>query len=267
MRHLSARFVAVLLFGFLCFTAASVFAQTPLPAGRVADHNHHVWLVYNGDFQLVKRWGVHTEAQWRRANWISDPQQNFVRAGINYHATDNLLLTAGYAFADTHPYGDYPAASAFPEHRLYQQVLLKDNDGWLQLQHRYRLEQRWVRFAGQDIYTYLNRVRYQLRLAAPLVGAKITPRTPYVVASDELFVNFGQNVTNNFFDQNRLYGAFGYVVKKGVSVEAGYMHQLVQQRNGRVFEHNHTMQLGLTLNLDFRRTPVTPAEAAPGASQ
>ncbi|WP_400193573.1 DUF2490 domain-containing protein [Hymenobacter sp. B81] len=253
--------LVLLIFGLLF--AAPAAAQTLPPEGRVADRNTNSWLMYNGDFRLVGRWGVHTEAQWRRARVLRDPMQNFLRAGINYHASDNLMLTAGYAFADTYPYGDYPAPASFPEHRLYQQVVLRDNDGWLQVQHRYRLEQRWVRFANQTDFTYLNRLRYQLRLAAPLVGSKIAPRTPYLVVSDEAFVNFGGNVANNIFDQNRLYGAVGYLIKSGVSVEAGYLHHLVQQRNGRVFEHNHTLQLGLTLNLDWRRKAALAEPTAP----
>jgi hypothetical protein len=209
--------------------------------------------MYFGDMRLVGKWGVHTEAQWRRANGLRDPLQNFARIGINYHACDALMLTGGYAFADTHPYGDYPSAHNFPEHRLYEQLQMSDSHGRVQVSHRYRLEQRWVRYPGADDYTYLNRTRYQLRVAVPLFGPKIVPRMPYIAAYDEIFIGFGRNVAHNIFDQNRLYGALGYQVRKGVNIEGGYLYQVVQQRNGQVFEHNHTLQLGVTLNLDWRR--------------
>ncbi|GAA4376726.1 DUF2490 domain-containing protein [Hymenobacter koreensis] len=258
---------ASLAFIFSLILAAPCYAQTQLPEGRVADYNRHAWLVYNGDFRLTSRWGVHTEAQWRRANGLRDAQQNLVRAGLNYHLSNNLLLTGGYAFADTHPYGEYPAAKAFPEHRLYQQVLLRSNEGFLQVQHRYRLEQRWVRFANNPEYTYLNRARYQLRLAAPLLGPKLTAGMPYLVASNELFINFGNNVSRNIFDQNRAYAALGYMIRKNVNIEAGYLHQLVQQRHGTVFEHNNTLQLSLNLNLDLRKEGLGVPEIAPAATE
>lgn len=210
--------------------------------------------MFFSDARLSQRWGVHTEAQWRRYQGLSRPQQDFVRVAANYYVSDILMLSAGYAYALTYRYGDYPAASRFPEQRIYQQVFLRDNRGFIQLQHRYRQEQRWVRFAGQEAYSYLNRSRYQLRLAVPLTAGGIQAHTPYLAAYNEVFIGFGRNVTGNIFDQNRAYAAFGYQLTAAAAVEAGYLYQIQQQRNGQVFEHNHTIQLGLTYNPDWRRT-------------
>jgi hypothetical protein len=249
-----------LLAVFLTLAAPTAWAQTE--SGRLQDHNAHAWLMYFSDARLLERWGVHTEAQLRRSELGASSQQNFVRLGGNYYVSPRLMLTAGYAYALTYPYGDYPVASRFPEHRIYQQVLLRDALGRVQFTHRYRLEQRWVRFAGAEDYTYLNRTRYQLRLTVPLGPARQTqPGTPYIAAYDEVFVNFGRNVARNTFDQNRAYLALGFQVSKATSLEAGYLHQLVQQGNGTVFEHNHTLQFSLNFNPDFR--PKSAESAVP----
>ncbi|MCC3157610.1 DUF2490 domain-containing protein [Hymenobacter sp. 15J16-1T3B] len=244
----------LLLFG----SARPVLAQ--LPEARVADDNRHLWLVYNGSFRLAEHWGLYTEAQLRRANFGRAPQQNLVRAAVDYHACKNLMLSGGYAYQKSFPYGDFPAASNSPENRLYEQLVLRDEAGRLRLQHRYRLEQRWIRWPDDATFTYQNRTRYQLRAQLPLFGPELTPRMPYLVASDEVFINFGRHVRSNIFDQNRFYAGFGYAASKFVNLEAGYLNQLVQQRNGRVFEHNHTLQLSVLLNVDLRRDPRGVAE-------
>lgn len=234
-----------------------------LPERRVADDNRHLWLVYNGSFRLTEHWGLYTDAQLRRSDFGRAPQQNLLRAAVDYHAGKNLMLSSGYLYQKSFPYGDFPAATRSPEHRLYQQLLLRDEAGRVQLQHRYRLEQRWIRYPQDTDFTYQNRLRYQLRAQLPLFGPKVEPRMPYLVAANEVFINFGRHIQNNIFDQNRLYAGFGYAASKFVNLEAGYLNQLVQQRNGRVFEHNHTLQLSLLLNVDLRRE-AAPAPGAPG---
>ena len=44
------------------------------------------------------------------------------QAGINYQAGKYTLLTLGYAYVRTHPYGRYPINRGFPEHRIHQQA-------------------------------------------------------------------------------------------------------------------------------------------------
>ncbi|GAB2951011.1 hypothetical protein GCM10027048_15220 [Hymenobacter coalescens] len=238
-------------------------AQAQMPESRVADPNRHLWLVYNGSVRFHEHWGLYTEAQVRRARLGQAPQQNLFRAAIDYHAGKNLMFTGGFAYQKSFPYGSYPAASNSPENRLYEQVVLRDEAGPVQLQHRYRVEQRWIRYPQEQDFTYQNRARYQVRLQLPLFGPRIEPRMPYVVASDELFINFGRQIRHNVFDQNRLYAGFGYAATKYLNLEAGYLNQLVQQRNGRVFEHNHTLQLSVLLNLDLRADQTPSPGPAP----
>lgn len=242
--------------GFLCvILSISVQAQQPEQL-RVQDHNTNTWLMYFSDARLSDRWGVHTEVQFRRARTLRDPLQNFYRVGGNFYLSEAVMLTAGYAYALSFPYGDFPAAGRAPEHRIYQQVLLRNTYNRLAMQHRYRLEQRWLGAAQgseNSAYTYANRARYMFRLALPLVGGKSGPGVPYAALYDEVFVNFGRAVQRNIFDQNRAYAALGYQFTPATAVELGYMYQLVQQRNGRVFEHNNTLQFNLTINPDFRR--------------
>jgi hypothetical protein len=72
-----------------------------------------------------------------------------------------------------------------------------------------------------------------------------------------LFIGFGKNITNNVFDQNRLYFALGYKVNPKCKMEVGYLNLIIQHgkldpiSKKSVYEFNHCFQIGLTYNFDF----------------
>lgn len=234
-------------------------------AARINTVSSHAWYQYFGTYRFTSRWSASTEVQVRRASLLSDKQQLLTRAALNYTLTDRVMFTVGYGYIHTYPYGEYPSAAAFPEQRIYQQAQLTAAPlGRLVLAHRYRQEQRFLRFPGLTDYQLLNRSRYQLRATLPLTQATVEPKTLYAYAFDEVFVSFGKNVATNIFDQNRLGGGLGYKLSKALAVEVGYLQQLVAQRNGRIFEYNHTLTVALAANLDLRRAEA-PAAAPPAA--
>lgn len=244
---------------FTYFLGAILFVYLLLPshakaqAERIKDYNQNGWYMYFGDHKFSDKWGLHTELQVRRYNILKDPQQLLIRTGANYNLTDNAMFTLGYGLIETYPYGEFPAADDFLEHRLYEQLQLKGSLSRVGLTHRYRLEQRWVQSPVTSEYTYLNRARYMLRATLPLIGGTTEAKEPYLAAYDEIFVGFGNNIQRNIFDQNRAYLALGYKISDAASVEVGYLNHIVQKANGIVFEHNHTLQVGLTYNIDFRK--------------
>ena len=225
-----------------------VMAVTCGRAQIVADHNSHAWFMYFGDHPVSERWGVHLEGQVRRAELGASWQQLLLRPGVNFKLRPNLLLTAGYGYVKSHPYGDFPAAAPFPEHRLYEQALWSQKVKKLPIQHRFRLEQRWVgQMTGGERtgWQYRQRFRYMLRGDVPLKGRV------YLGLYDEVFLGFGENRGPQALDQNRAYGAIGYNLGKPGKVEFGYLHQFVPQRNGIVHEHNHTLQVAFYSKLPF----------------
>jgi hypothetical protein len=205
--------------------------------------------MYFGDHPISakSKWGLHLEGQYRRHDIITQWQQLLLRPAVNYEVNPNLMLTAGYAFVKTHRYGEYPVLAAFPEHRIWQQALVKHGMGKWGLSHRYRLEQRYLgetrpqSGGGTELlrWRYENRFRYMFRVMRPLKG-------PWGIALyDEFFLNFGHNVAANIFDQNRAYAAITHSLWKATRLEVGYLNQIVQQRNGRIFENNHTLQIAI----------------------
>ncbi len=212
-----------------------------------ADHNANAWFMYFGDHPIAKsRFGVHLEGQWRRADVGLTWQQLLLRPALNFQLNQKVMLTGGYGFVETHRYGDFPARASFLEHRIFEQANITQKLFGLDWQNRLRLEQRHILGSAAR---YENRFRYMLRTSVPLPvsgGKKY-----YLGLYNEIFYNFGKNVSFNVFDQNRAYIALGRNLKHQTRIEVGFLEQTLQQRNGRVFEHNHTFQIAIYSRLPF----------------
>lgn len=227
---------------------ASAQQLTPQTATRANASN--AWLLFRSDTRLSKHWGIHAEAQVLRTRNSVMGCQNVFRTGANYYVLDNLLLSGGYAYSQAATDG---GRAGEPEHRLYQQVLLLDTKNRVHVQHRYRLEQRWVQQQPAQEFTYLNRMRYQLRLALPLIGQELTEGVPFVVGSNEVFLGFGRHEGKQLIRQNRAYLGLGYQLTRAASIEIGYLHQLVLPRQESRFEGNNNLQFSLCFSPDLHR--------------
>ncbi len=231
--------------------AAPAFSQT------LHDNNANLWFQYFGDHPIAKsKWGVHLEGQWRRAGFGATQQQILLRPGINFQWTKNISLSGGYAYTQSHPYGDFPALGNNREYRLYEQVQINRRIRKQDFAHRFRLEQRHLGVLARhpdgsyhtDSYRYENRMRYQARTQVPL---KFGDKKNYIALADELWFNFGKNVDKNVFDQNRAYIALGRDLGHQTRFELGFMEQTLQKRGGIIFEHNHTLQFAIYSRLPF----------------
>ena len=240
-----------------------LFALSIVPAAyaqSLQDTNVNAWFMYFGDHPLNERWGIHLEGQVRRADAGLTWQQFLIRPAVNYQVNNSLLLTAGWAFVTTWPYGDFPAKAPFPEHRFYEQALIKHRLSNIPLQHRLRVEQRLVGLvpephAAVHSWQLRQRFRYMLRADFPLpLGDR--KRRPFGLAVyDEVFFNFGGNRGMRYLDQNRAYGALTYKLNQWNRLEVGYLNQYIGQRNGVITELNHTLQFAWFSTVPFGHRP------------
>lgn len=227
---------------------------------RLTDKNSIGWFVYTGTFKIKPKIAIHTEYQWRRVDGIKNWQQGLFRTGVNYALRKDVSLNAGYAFAETFPYGDYPVAIAFPEHRIFEQIVLLNPIGKVALSHRFTLEQRFVgkvliqNGEKHTAYTFLNRMRYRLRTEVPLKKNIVNKKSWSIIFQDEIFIGWGKNIGANVFDQNRLAVLLGYKLNQNIKFEAGYLNQILQQgkriNDKSVFQYNNGFMLSTHITVD-----------------
>lgn len=241
-------YLKIFLFISLLSTGSYSFSQEQ----RLADHNTIGWLVYTGTFKLNNKISMHTEYQWRRVNGLKNWQQGLLRTGVNFAIRKDISINAGYAFAETFPYGDYTSANAFPEHRIFEQVVIKNPVGKMDISHRFTLEQRFIgkilleNGSKNTDYTFVNRMRYRVRTEIP-VNKKQEKNVWSIALQDEIFIGWGKNIGANVFDQNRLAILVGYKINQSIKMEAGYLNQILQQgkriNDKPAFQYNNGFML------------------------
>lgn len=189
------------------------------------------WYNYFGNKVLDRSWNFHHEIQYRNYNLGGDLEQLLLRAGIGYNLSENnnnLLL--GYGFIHGQRYGaNIDEKIKSNEHRIFQQFISRQHFGRIYIQHRYRLEERFLK------EEYKWRVRYFLSFNIPINKAALLPGVIYVSAYNEIFLQPKSVV----FDRNRIYGALGFVINKNLKTEMGFMTQF--------YEKNHRGQFQLAV--------------------
>ncbi|MBL8011773.1 MAG: DUF2490 domain-containing protein [Flavobacteriales bacterium] len=240
----------------------------PALAQRVTSPNANLWLSHWGDQRLAARWSVHTEGHLRRAGLGEHAQQLLLRPAVNFHLNDPVLLTLGYSYYENHPYGAHPIRFPNHEHHLYQQVQLTQPIGRVGVQHRFRMEERFIARmvpaaddpdAGVlDRYVYQSRFRYRVWVTVPLNRPRTEPGAITANLYDEVFLSFGDSERLDLIQQNRVSLLIGYQVSKPVGLLLGYLYQTVQRPGAAagadLIELNSTVHLAVVCNLDLRRT-------------
>jgi hypothetical protein len=195
------------------------------------------WYMYFGNNKISKKLNWHNEIQYRNFDAVGDLEQLLIRTGIGYDLTENnnnVLL--GYGFIVSQPYVNGEKKENI-EHRIFQQYITKQKFGRFYLQHRYRLEERFL----EDDFRM--RFRYMLGINIPITQKEMLPKTLYASVYNEIFLHFN----NPVFDRNRVYGALGYVINKNMRIEAGYMNQIQENRN------RGQIQIGFYNNIPFTK--------------
>ena len=209
---------------FLLITIA-VYAFPRKAFGQVEEDQAGAWYMYFWNTTIKSSaWGFQGDLQHRNWDILGDLEQLLLRGGLTYQpANTQVKFTFGYAFISTGEFG--PGESTTEENRIYQEALLSQKvGGRFYLTHRFRYEQRWVE--NQDLRT---RYRYNLFLNVPINRKDLQPGAIYLALYNELFINGQRDIGNDntvaLFDRNRLYGAMGYSVIKGLRFQVGIMQQ------------------------------------------
>lgn len=227
-------------------------AGTVTPAN--AQRQFSGWAASFNSIRLDERFSLHAEAQFRSAGQLEHLQHILLRGGLNVHF-GNKTATAGYGWIGTRLASD-GFRQFVPEHRIWEQFIMKAQYGHIPVQHRFRLEQR---FLGQpetgpegievNDFGYANRIRYFARAVIPLQKAGSFQEGIFAALQNEVFLNFGNKryVNGKTFDQNRAYAAFGYRFNPKFDLETGYLYQHAAGRDRNL--NNHIWQVAFYTRL------------------
>jgi hypothetical protein len=198
------------------------------------------WAALFHSQKFSPKWGMSFDGQFRSANHYDYLQNILLRPSVNYYFDNNKMAALGYAYIATN--GRAGSMETYrPESRIWEQLTINTKlSKNTTLQHRFRLEQRFVgnTTAKTDHY-FSQRLRYFARAVVPFKRDSVFSKGPFLGLQNEVFVNVHNNhkVNKHFFDQNRAYVALGYRLHKKADVEFGYMNQFVQHISSSYFNH------------------------------
>lgn len=197
----------------LFFGMISITAQ-----GQSSDLGN--WMIYFGNVNLGQGWNLHHEVQYRNYDAIGDLEQLLLRTGLGYNLTENnnnILLGYGFIHSENYVSGLDQKVNV-DEHRIFQQYIYRHILGITAIQHRLRLEERFI---ASD---FKARWRYFVGINIPLTNRDTGKNSLYLSGYNELFLNLEAPT----FDRNRLYGGLGLKLNTDIRFELGYMNQFLK---------------------------------------
>lgn len=226
-------------------------------APKIVQTDRQLWLGYFNQTRFTQRWGLWLDAHFRlKDDFTGAPAQAIVRPGLIYYISDDIRLTAAYGYVHHFP-GEGHQNTYRPEHRPWQQVQWFIRGKNARLMNWVRLEERFRRKILNDNeladgYRFNWRVRYNTALFIPLTRKKFQPGGLSFLLNDEIFLNFGKNITYNIFDQNRLFAGLVWQINAHTQLHGGYMNLYQQQASGNVFSNVHAIRFFVFQNFDLR---------------
>jgi hypothetical protein len=243
----------------LLFLVAAANAQN---TNRQTVDQSITWFSINSNVKLTKKWSAVVDGQFRFVKDLEN-MQHMLRIGASYDITSKLsIVPVGYSYIWNYKYGEQPAAYVNNEHRIWQQVFYKHKVSFISVNHRLRLEERFLQSRNAvnegtpESNAYSDdqmRMRYRVLANIPLNKKTMEAKTFYLSVWDELFVSWGKSVTFNKINQNRIFVGPGYQVTKGLSVQGGYFYQMLVKANGAKQENNRGILLQLNYNVDLSK--------------
>lgn len=214
---------------YLCIL---LFAIASTTRSRASDPQQKLgnWIGATSSLRFSDHWNLFLQGEVRTWEMLYNLNELLWRIAPIYDINKNSLVSIGYVRVDTWPYEE-ELYDKFDENRFYQEYLVKHPWGKVKVNHRFRVEQRWITTTEYGT-EYSNRLRYKIGFTIPLGKPKVEPGTYFIKALNEIFVDVDR--FDYWFDyeeravglnQNRLMATVGRQLTKLSSFRIGFMWQ------------------------------------------
>ena len=188
------------------------------------------WIGATSNLRYNDKWTFFLQGELRTWEMVSNINELLWRVAGLYDFSKRYMGAFGYVRVDTWPYTE-DGLRKFFENRIYEEFLIRTKWGNAKINHRFRLEQRWI-VTPEYGTEYSNRARYMLQYTHPLNSDTIVPGTYFIQAFDEIFVDFDAgdywfNLEGSEagLNQNRLYVGAGLQLTALSNIRLGLLWQ------------------------------------------
>jgi hypothetical protein len=240
-------------------TAAMFFAPqiSKAQSTKTTQHFNQVWIAYQNQTRFSKKWGAWLDLHLRtREDFFTGISQTIIRPGVTYFFSDAARLTAGYAYIRQYPL-DPHNGTVLPEHRPWQQFQWMTRYPRLRTMQWFRLEERFRKRSSPDpvtgdAYDFNFRARYNFLLQIPFRAKDLSKGDLSLILNNELHINFGKSIVNNYFDQNRFFVGFAWQVNATDNLQFGYLNVFQQLPASGNYRSINAPRIFYFHNVDFR---------------
>lgn len=207
------------------------------------------WLAYSGDNKINSKIGIHSEIQFRNFFVEHSVQTLLTRVGVNYYMHPTAMATLGYGYIIGEPTSDEVIASKVSEHRIWQQILLRQKHRNVFMDHRFRLEQRFLNNLTNKTQQTDHRIRYRFQALVPFYIISPHLRHYFFAMNNEIKINLGKEAAQAF-DRNRFFVGLGYQVSPKMNFQLGYLNQFAQFPTKPKGHTDHIGMFAVSYNMD-----------------
>ncbi len=241
-----------------CIVLIGIGFSAKAQSAKSIENSNQLWFGYYCQLRLTNKWEISADFQLRtREEFVNNFSQSVVRIGLTYYVSDETKLTAGYAYSSIYT-GAANKKMPRPENRPWQQIQWRTIYGKKSMVQRIRLEERFRRKILNDSIpadgnSFNFRIRYNILYEVPFSKKGDTHNGLSFVINDEVHINFGKQIINNYFDQNRFFLGLKYQVTRQNNLQVGYMNLFQQLATGNKYRSIHAIRLFYFQNLDLRQ--------------
>jgi hypothetical protein len=219
-------------------------------------HKFSGWGMTVNTIALSPKFNLIFDSQLRSNHQWKQPETFILRPGLTYVLNKNVSLSTGFALIQNWK-TIQGLRDGVSDNRIWQQLIINNQLKNAVLQHRFRMEERWIpvlKIAGSDIVKsdprFNARFRYFTRWMSPFSKTKKMTTGMYWAVQNEFFFNAAgaSHANRKLFDQSRTYAGSGYRLGKHADLELGYMFLYTEGRN-KDFTTNNIIQLSSFLRL------------------
>ena len=192
-----------------------------------------MWPQYYLQFPVKGKWSLAADYSHRYSDLFEKKTQWIGRAGLNHSLSESLTLSAGYAYSEF-----FTSSGIRRENRPWQQVQFNSSWKKVKLNHRLRLEERFLEDKSSNRFNY--RLRYQFMTTYPL----LSDQRCLLYVSDEPMINWGKQITGQNFDQNRLQLGLQIKLVDKVFLSPAYMYVYQYQQSTKAFRNINVVRTG-----------------------
>lgn len=214
------------------------------------------WALSVNTVKINPKWSFIFDTQLRSTDEWKQAETYIFRPGLAYNTSGGWQLSLGVAWIENWRKIS-GVRDGVSDNRVWQQLVKTHGLSGGQLQHRLRMEERFLHdleVSGDNIIkknNYFNaRFRYFNRYIKSFGKQSRFISGPYWAIQNEFFFNIAGLPYSHgkFFDQSRTYAGIGHRISTAADLELGWMTQYALGRNGNHFVNN-IVQLSSFLRL------------------